>query len=345
MKKLFYPSFIYSISWEDFSVDTEYMKYNKDDTVLSLTGGGCNSMNILLSGATVYSTDTNPPQNHLLELKKACALHSYELLWSSFGDGSSIDFERIKVFLSTDALQYWKNHLHYFSPQRTVYTYGGMGVLVRFLRKFNWHFPDLNSQKAFKNSLLENRFLNTLWKGIKFFNLHYILSWYLLGVPKNQLNLIPNIEKYVSNVTKVFEHIKLDENHYYYLVCNGKYKKNLCPDYLLEENYPVLKENLHNLIPLHQSFYDALLSRTYTKCVLMDHIDWLPENMQKEVCNALAKQVTKTIILRSASEYPPYIDMLKNNGFIMTCVNSHSVNTICDKINMYASTWIGTKLK
>jgi betaine lipid synthase len=259
------------------------------------------------------------------------------------GNGDKCNFEEINQFMGPEAYKYWEKRTHYFSADRSIYTRGGMGILVRLLKKFNWFFPNIDSQKQFKDSLLENKYLNFIWNSLKFFNIHYLCSWYLLGVPKKQLDLIPNIERYVSNVTKLFDHIDIQDNHYYYLVCNGKYRTNVCPDYLMQENYVKLHKNLENLNILYKSFYDALTEREYTKCVLMDHMDWLSHYEQEKLCIALYKHVTKTIILRSASEYPLYIDMLKSNGFIMTCVNSHSVNTVCDKINMYCSTWIGTK--
>ncbi len=46
------------------------LKINKDDTVLTLTSGGCNGLNLLLHGAGhVVSVDCNPAQSALLELK------------------------------------------------------------------------------------------------------------------------------------------------------------------------------------------------------------------------------------------------------------------------------------
>ncbi len=55
------------------------LKINNDDTVLTLTSGGCNSLNLLLHGAGhVVSVDCNPAQSALLELKATgirCAVH------------------------------------------------------------------------------------------------------------------------------------------------------------------------------------------------------------------------------------------------------------------------------
>jgi len=65
------------------------MDINPSDTVLTLTSGGCNALNLLLHGAgAVVSVDCNPAQSALLELKKvAVANLPYEDVWMMFGEG------------------------------------------------------------------------------------------------------------------------------------------------------------------------------------------------------------------------------------------------------------------
>ena len=54
------------------------MHINGNDTVLTLTSGGCNGLNLLLHGAGhVVSVDCNPAQSSLLELK-ATAIQQLE---------------------------------------------------------------------------------------------------------------------------------------------------------------------------------------------------------------------------------------------------------------------------
>ena len=48
----------------------QVLKICQDDTVLTLTSGGCNALNLLLHGAgRVVAVDCNPAQSALLELK------------------------------------------------------------------------------------------------------------------------------------------------------------------------------------------------------------------------------------------------------------------------------------
>lgn len=56
----------------------QVLKINKRDEVLTLSSGGCNSLNLLLHGAGhVVSVDCNPAQSALLELK-ATAIRSVQ---------------------------------------------------------------------------------------------------------------------------------------------------------------------------------------------------------------------------------------------------------------------------
>jgi betaine lipid synthase len=48
---LFPPTFLYTQSWEDPGVDEEVLNVGPEDTCLTLTSGGCNSLNLCLQGA------------------------------------------------------------------------------------------------------------------------------------------------------------------------------------------------------------------------------------------------------------------------------------------------------
>ncbi len=55
----------------------QVLKICKEDTVLTLTSGGCNALNLLLHGAgRVVAVDCNPAQSALLELKMVAIRHA-----------------------------------------------------------------------------------------------------------------------------------------------------------------------------------------------------------------------------------------------------------------------------
>jgi hypothetical protein len=73
MHALIGKTIIYNVSWEDPRVDCELLNLTDNDTILMLTSGGCNVLDMALEGAKrVVAADLNPRQNALLELKIAC---------------------------------------------------------------------------------------------------------------------------------------------------------------------------------------------------------------------------------------------------------------------------------
>jgi hypothetical protein len=48
---MFPPTFLYTQSWEDPEPDMQVFKLTQQDTVLTLTSGGCNTLNLLIHGA------------------------------------------------------------------------------------------------------------------------------------------------------------------------------------------------------------------------------------------------------------------------------------------------------
>ena len=74
MHALLGRSIIYNVAWEDPRIDCELLALGADDTVLMITTGGCNVLDMALEGARkVVAADLNPRQNALLELKIVAA--------------------------------------------------------------------------------------------------------------------------------------------------------------------------------------------------------------------------------------------------------------------------------
>ncbi|KAI8469365.1 MAG: hypothetical protein J3K34DRAFT_282994 [Monoraphidium minutum] len=167
---LFPPTFLYTQSWEDPEPDMKVMDINPGDTVLTLTSGGCNALNLLLHGAGhVVSVDCNPAQSSLLELKKAAISQlAYEDVWAMFGEGRHPDIDRLferslKPYLSQKAIDFWASRLWYF--QQGLYYQGGMGKLCWVLQ----HLAALVGLSGAVRRLLAARDLaeqRRVWDGI-----------------------------------------------------------------------------------------------------------------------------------------------------------------------------------
>ena len=374
---MFPPTFLYHQSWEDPREDHKFLYIKKDDVCLTLTAGGCNTLQLLLEGAdTIVSVDVNPAQTALLELKSVAIKHlPYNDFWKLFGEGYHEDFDfiytnKLAPFLSHSSNKFWENR-HYYFKKNGLYSHGSMGMTSNILKIICKLFgfqnifdnivnaPTLEAQiyywRRFKKfllvrSALDSKFLQKLI-GLLVFN--NTITWFAGGVPSNQLKLIKNenipITTYfwrcIDNVM-MNSHIKSDNYFYYNIICR-KYTKDNCPEYLNEKNYNKLNNShiLNNLIISNDFFINELKERKYDKVILMDHVDWQSTEQATELAETLYKQLNNggKIIFRSAAEYPFYADILKDVGFRVNCIQKISDTNYIDRVNMYASFYICIK--
>lgn len=376
---LFPPTFLYTMSWEDPDADEAILDINEDDMVLTLTSGGCNSLNYLLSGAKeVYSVDCNPAQSALLEIK-AAAIQSlnYHQFWNMFGEGKLENINEIykrdlAPFMCQNSIDFWNKKLYHFT--RGLYYAGGMGK-VCWIAQYLIYLVGLGDQmKAIckAETLEQQRALwDELWiikflsKGNRVFvdmliRLSSVLMfnkmalWFGCGVPSKQYELILkdgySIPTYVARTIDGiarYSHIK-KQNYFYYNCLTGKYLKDNCPAYLKESNFSKLKNGLLDRLHVQNGkFNDELKTRQYSKVILMDHIDWMDDKTALEVIELLSTQVMSNgrMIFRSASLCPPYVQMMKDYGFKVTCVKrADQGGYYMDKVNMYNSFYMAMKL-
>ena len=133
-------------------------------------------------------------------------------------------------------------------------------------------------------------------------------------------------------------HVRKD-NYFYYNCLMGRFARDNCPTYLQPEAFSMLKAGAVDRLTVSSNFFlDELRARTYTKVILMDHVDWLCHERASELAAALAKHVAPggVVIWRSASLTPPYAELIAKAGFDVRCVRRASEGYM-DKVNMYSS--------
>jgi betaine lipid synthase len=375
----FPPTFLYTQSWEDPHADAPYLQLGPEDTVLTLTSGGCNSIDKCLHGVkAVYSVDCNPAQNSLLELKRTAIRRlPFEDVWMLFGEGKHPNFERIfeaelAPFLSQKAIKFWKSHAYYFKSG--LYFHGGMGKVVAVMQILFRIFgitPTVNKMLASKTIEEQVSHFDRCWL-VKLFRhaptiivsllsnivalllFNRITLWFGGGIPAKQADLIQHDGVHLSDyaartfVGVVKGSLIAKDNYFYYSCLKGRFSRDCCPDYLKEENFNKLKDEkmIDALHIVDDFFLPTLRKRTYTRVVLMDHLDWLSDEQAKEVAIALSKHVAKggRVIWRSAAFRPKYTRFIENSGFRVTCLQAHSeAHEMLDLVNMYASFWLAIK--
>jgi len=375
----FPPTFLYTQSWEDPHADAPYLELGPEDTVLTLTSGGCNSIDKCLHDVkAVYSVDCNPAQNSLLELKRTAIRRlDYEDFWLLFGEGKHQDFDRIferdlMPFLSQKAIMFWKAHKYYFKDG--LYYHGGMGKVVMVMQVL---FKLLGLQstvnKMLASTTIEEQvahfdrcwlvrlfryspaFITSVMSDIVALLLfNRITLWFGGGIPGKQADLIQKDGVHLSDyaartfVGVIKGSLIARDNYFYYNCLTGHFSHQSCPDYLKEENFRKLKDDkaIDTLHIVDDFFLPTLKKRTYTKIVLMDHLDWLSDADSSEVARALGTQVPKggRVIWRSAAYSPKYATFIQQAGFDVKRIQVHTEkHEMLDLVNMYASFWLAIK--
>ncbi|KAF2487531.1 hypothetical protein BDY17DRAFT_244421 [Neohortaea acidophila] len=159
----------------------------------------------------------------------------------------------------------------------------------------------------------------------------------------------------VQTLDPVVNHTLVSEDNHYYLVCLlGKYTKKCHPTYLGAKAHAKLSQpGALDGLRIHTDELSEVFARmqpeSLTIAVLMDSMDWFnptgPEaDAQVKVVNSALKQGGR-VLLRSAGLDPWYIRAFESNGFSCKRVAARiPVGTCTDRVNMYASTWICTKV-
>ncbi|GAB4820256.1 hypothetical protein N2152v2_007302 [Parachlorella kessleri] len=373
---LFPPTFLYTQSWEDPVTDEPVIQINEEDVCLTLTSGGCNSLNLCISGAkAVYSVDCNPAQSALLELKQVAIRQlDFEDVWALFGEGKHPHIERLfesrlAPFLSQASYKFWRTRLHYF--REGLYYQGGMGKVVWYLQAMLVWLGMGHSmhQVAYANTLEEQK---EAWEGAWFVQLlrhsplwllniiadvlallffNRITLWFGGGIPMKQYQLIQNDGVHMASyAARTFDgvaqnsHVRKD-NWFYFNCLTGKFARDCCPAYLKEQNFALLKAGAIDRLHIVNGFYmDALTARKYSKANLMDSCDWLCERQARELAAALGRQIVEggKVIWRSASLSPPYAKYIEQAGFEVRCLQRADQGYM-DRVNMYSSFFVATK--
>ncbi|KAF9888921.1 hypothetical protein FE257_008090 [Aspergillus nanangensis] len=201
--------------------------------------------------------------------------------------------------------------------------------------------------------------------------------WTALGVPKNQLAMIeadyssansiaPGNNKKNTRSNAIWKymvdtldpvayqtHVGVD-NPYYYVCMAGSFSSRCHPHYLSEPVHAELSRPgaLDNLC-IHTDHVDEVIARmereSLTVAVIMDSMDWFDPN-----ATAATVQVTRLnrvlkmggrVLLRSAAKTPWYIGTFEAYGFSPECIAARAGGACIDRVNMYSSCWICTKVE
>lgn len=271
---------------------------------------------------------------------------------------------KLAPFMSSQAQSFWDQHFkNVFGKKNcTLYDHGGMGVFCWFIRKYllPWIGKNLSNAVLQCTTLEEQR---CLWKDsiidTLFAKKHIVanaarclceslvsnrfLMWYAAGVPTKQLERMPKDEtvmQYMYLALKgVFEHTHIATNNYFYRnILTGSFDLGCCPAYLKREHFNTIRARLDRIHIVNNTFLGELEQATFTKVIMMDHVDWTSDAYTDRLTELLQSQVQigGRVAWRSASENPDYAGKLTRKDYIPIRQINRKQTQIMDRVNMYA---------
>jgi len=301
------PKVVYSNVWEDPELNRQALQILPTDRVLSITSGGCNSLNLLLEDPRqVISIDCNPGQKALLDLKIAAfkelnyedlinflGVRIYGLKEATSPEQRLITYGRLTRHLPDESREFWNSHLNHI--KMGVIHCGAVekffGIYRRIIRSL--YAIDKADRIFFCNSIEEQR---ATYKGLfrrraKLLN-HLILNKFVLGIVKGRHSF-----KYVNNLNfgqnfnnklrYAFNNTLLNENYFLALILLGSYTglKNL-PPYLKKENFEKMRQNigrLQNRLGTLRGILDTEGPASIDKFNLSNIFEWFDEPQFNDV--------------------------------------------------------------
>ncbi|CDK25193.1 unnamed protein product [Kuraishia capsulata CBS 1993] len=374
----FKDQYIYAFTWEDPREDFNILKLSSKDTVLAITSAGDNILSYACLDdppKRIHGVDLNPCQGHLMELKLAALkVLKREEVWKMFGLGKIENFTELLVtklspHISSNAFQYWysKGYKSFDINGTGLYDTGSTRWALRLAR---WVFKiaqvqdqvyelcnctDMDQQKEVWDDKIKPAIFNPIVSKILIGNPLFL--WKALGVPVNQAKMMgSSVMKYFADTLDpiVTRSLLSMDNYFYYLTLMGHYSESNCPNYLTKDGYNKLHSPSSPLdsIRLHtdtlNDVFERLTKNSLTVAVIMDHMDWFDPSGQecdlevKALYGALAP--SGRVLLRSASTEPWYIKVFERNGYKCDAAAVRFSGESIDRINMYASTWVCTKI-
>ncbi|KAL7276227.1 hypothetical protein RUND412_000785 [Rhizina undulata] len=159
----------------------------------------------------------------------------------------------------------------------------------------------------------------------------------------------------VDTFDPVIEKTLLRDDNYFYLLClQGAYSEKCRPGYLTPKAHTKFsKKGAFGGLRIHTDEISEVVARlragTLTIAVVMDSMDWFDRDgveARKQI-KALnnAMKMGGRVMLRSAGSKPWYTAVFEEEGFVAKRVGNREPGTCIDRVNMYASTWICTKVR
>ena len=331
IEQVYFSGIVFNQSWEDPVMDREALQIVQDeDTVLSITSGGCNSLNLLcLKPKKMICIDVNPAQTYLMDLKLAGIRQlNYDDFFGLFGaeapkHSKNLYYSSLRSSLSPEARRFWDRNIDLF--QRGIYSQGKLGLFMRIIRTF---LKSILCEKTihdlFEITSIEEQkkyYFTEIAPKIWHHPLHRILNFrmmmYLAGMHPNQYNLINRhigIESFIrERIDHLLTSVPARSNYFLAQALLGGYldRENV-PPYLHEANFTNLKchvDRVSNVTGYLVPYLHCMPEASIDKFNLLDIFDWMDQELFEATLYSVIRVGTNSgrFIYRSTirSLFPP----------------------------------------
>ena len=312
-------TYIYNICWEDPAVDHQILKITEDDVIFRICSAGDIVLDYAIEGPSkIVVCDMNQHQLWLFELKVRMLNDpklTYDEWWGIWGDSDVTValkvWKRMRHTMSATGRKWWDGRIERVF-RKGFYTTGSTGFCSKFLIPFLMFFLGFDfkewAEKGFSHDYIRSNhhFIdNAAWWSRKLFP--GIIAPFF-GVPPNQIGPEFYTHEFYEDILKaVFMDPEFGSSNYFYrfYLEKGYRDKSCCPRTLQAEHFTALKKNSgcfewHHLSV--QETMERVKPNTFTKLVLLDHMDWMPNSMVHDEWIALQRATVPgaKILWRSA---------------------------------------------
>ncbi len=255
---------IFTLNWEDPESDAKAIEMKAGQSLLTITSGGCNTLNFLLyDPEKIYAVDINPAQTWVMEFKIAGIKNlNYLEFISLLGLKECSDrlglFSKIQHDLSEEGNLFWKSNIKLIKKgilingkfEGFVKVAGKMLSILQGKKKIEklLSLKSLTEQKKF----YEDRWDNKRWKMIfrLMFNKKRLAKKGLVAEYFHFDDGAQSFsESFYNRARKALCNIPVKNNYFLSVYLTGKYNsENEVPLYLHPEHYDHIKQNVDRIL-------------------------------------------------------------------------------------------------
>lgn len=299
-------TYIYNICWEDPAVDHQILKISKDDVIFRICSAGDIVLDYAIEGpAKIVVCDMNQHQLWLFELKIRMLRDpqlTYDEWWSIWGSSdvkvAMKVWKRMRHTMSSGGRKWWDGRIERVF-RKGFATSGSTGFAVQYLIPWLMYMVGLDIKKwaesGFSHSYISENYHVIQRSAIWFRRLFPGILAPFAGVPPNQIGPeFYTTEFYEGILRAIFLDPEFGSHNYFYRFYYEKgYKdQTCCPRTLKEEFFKPLVNNA-GCFEWHHATVQETMERvkphSFTKLVLLDHMDWMPNATVHEEWVALQR--------------------------------------------------------